>query len=119
MIYVLHIEPPYKHAAHYIGFTENGDVEQRIAKHLQGKASPLIKAAIEHGHKVELALVLEGDRALERRLKRRGGHGHSICPRCRPAYLANRRAIAASKEGHPPSGPKRKERNADVRRSMG
>jgi predicted GIY-YIG superfamily endonuclease len=44
-VYVLHFEPAYKHARHYVGWTE-GDVVERLAVHLQGRGSPLIRAAL-------------------------------------------------------------------------
>jgi hypothetical protein len=34
-VYVLHFEPAYKHAQHYVGWTE-GEVTDRVAVHLQG-----------------------------------------------------------------------------------
>jgi hypothetical protein len=40
-VYVLHFDPAYKHARHYIGWTEGDDVTARIAVHLQGRGSPL------------------------------------------------------------------------------
>ena len=63
-VYVLHFEPPYKHAKHY-----NGD------------GSPLVKAAKAKGREIILAHVFEGplaDRNFERRLKRR----KDVCQWC-------------------------------------
>jgi hypothetical protein len=54
-VYVLHFDPPYKHAQHYVGWTE-GDVIERIAVHLQGRGSPLIRAAVAAGVYVQLAI---------------------------------------------------------------
>jgi hypothetical protein len=45
-VYVLHFEPAYKHAQHYVGWTA-GEVTERIAVHLQGRGSPLVRAAVE------------------------------------------------------------------------
>src|SRR3954467_13682584 len=67
-VYVLHFEPAYKHAQHYVGWTE-GDVCDRVAVHLQGRGSPLVKAAVAAGVDVQLAATYEGTRYLERRLK--------------------------------------------------
>jgi predicted GIY-YIG superfamily endonuclease len=78
---VLHFEPAYKHAQHYIGWTE-GDVTQRIAVHLQGRGSPLIRAAVAAGVDVQLAATYEGTRYLERRLKSWHNTGR-FCAICR------------------------------------
>ena len=91
MIYVVHIEPPLEHAAHYVGYTKHDDVEIRFAEHLAGKGAKLLKAAVERGHELRLVRVMEGDRNRERQLKRNGGHGPALCPECRPAYLERRR----------------------------
>ena len=67
-VYVLHFEPAYKHARHYVGWTA-GEVTDRLAVHLQGRGSPLVRAAVEAGVDVQLAATYEGTRYLERRLK--------------------------------------------------
>src|SRR3954471_7984916 len=80
-VYVLHSEPAYKHAGHYVGWTE-GDVCERIAVHLQGRGSPLIRAAVAAGVQVQLAATYEGTRYLERR--RKSGHTPGrFCAICR------------------------------------
>jgi predicted GIY-YIG superfamily endonuclease len=68
-VYVLHIEPPYHHAAHYIGFTTRPERE-RVAEHLAGRGSPLIRAALAAGHEVKVAHSWNcGTRQFERYLK--------------------------------------------------
>jgi predicted GIY-YIG superfamily endonuclease len=66
----LHFEPAYKHARHYIGWTARDDVIARLNVHLQGRGSPLIRAAVAAGVDVQLAATYQGTRYLERRLKR-------------------------------------------------
>ncbi len=79
-VYVLHLHPPFKHARHYIGFTDGEDVGARIAEHEQGRGSRLIRAATRAGCRAELAHVFVGaDRHFERRLKRR----KDVCTWCR------------------------------------
>jgi hypothetical protein len=82
-LYLLHFEPRYRHAGHYLGFAES--VERRVAEHLSSgsKSSPLVRAALAAGAAVTVARVWpDGDRTLERRLKR--AHGLSrFCPTCR------------------------------------
>jgi hypothetical protein len=42
-IYLLHFDPPYKHAGHYLGYAS--DIDRRISEHQTGKtkASPLAR----------------------------------------------------------------------------
>ena len=40
IVYLLHFERSYRHARHYIGFTQN--LEQRLAEHRAGRGSPLL-----------------------------------------------------------------------------
>lgn len=81
LIYILHIDPPLKHARHYVGFTEDEDVTRRVNQHLNQtgrRPSKLVRAALEAGCTVTLAGTLEGDREFERRLKRRGGASRCV-----------------------------------------
>jgi predicted GIY-YIG superfamily endonuclease len=81
VVYLLHLEPAYRHARHYLGWTA-GDVDARLATHLRGDGSPLIRAAVAAGVDVQLAATYPGSRQLERRLKR--WHKTSqFCPTCR------------------------------------
>lgn len=72
-VYVLHFDPPFRHAEHYIGFTEHPDVATRIHEHLKTKGgSPLVRAAVAAGCRIEIAHVFVGaDRKFERRIKNR------------------------------------------------
>jgi predicted GIY-YIG superfamily endonuclease len=80
-VYVLHLEPAYRHARHYIGWTA-GDVDARVATHVQGTGSPLIRAAVAAGVRVQIAATMPGSLMLERRLKRWHKTGQ-FCPICR------------------------------------
>lgn len=82
-VYVLHFEPAYEHARHYIGWTAD-DVTSRVALHLRGVASPLVRAAVAAGVEVTIAATYAGTRALERRLKNWHKTGQ-FCPTCRAA----------------------------------
>ena len=78
-VYVLHLEPAYRHARHYVGWTA-GDVDARVAMHLQGAGSPLLRAAVRAGVDVQLVATYPGSRHLERRLKRWHTPGSSAPP---------------------------------------
>lgn len=79
-IYVLHFSPRYKHAGHYVGWTRNPIA--RFARHLAGRGSPLVRAALAAGCQIEVAALWEGTRDDERRLKNRGS-ACRYCPTCR------------------------------------
>lgn len=80
LVYVLHFDPAYRHARHYIGWARN--VDARLAAHLAGSGSPLMRAAVQAGIEVRLAATFAGSRQLERRLKRWHKTGQ-FCPLCR------------------------------------
>lgn len=75
-VYLLHLEPGFaitggRVARHYRGWTET-DVDVRVALHLAGSGSPLVRAAGAGGYKVTVGRTWPiVDRHLERRLKNR------------------------------------------------
>lgn len=81
-VYTLHFSRPYEHARHYTGWAL--DPERRVAEHLSGngKASPLVRAALADGIEVTVAYIRPGDRFLERRIKNQGGASRR-CPLCK------------------------------------
>ena len=93
-VYLLHFEPAYsapvgdtgrvKTAGHYLGSTA-GDAAARLAEHVAGRGSPLVRAAVRAGCQVMLAAQWPGDRRDERAAKRAHHHAR-LCPicRCRP-----------------------------------
>jgi len=86
-LYLLHLEPGYKHAKHYLGFTEERDVTRRVNEHLAcgAKASPLIKAALQAGCRVTIARTWTDEmatRTRERQIKNTR-HVPDYCPICR------------------------------------
>lgn len=87
-VYMLHFDPPYRHAKHYVGFTPNG-VKARLKQHQNGNGAKLTAAVAEAGHDMVVARTWDfgkdwlAAREYERTLKRQGGHS-SICPVCNP-----------------------------------
>jgi len=82
-LYLLHLEPRYRHAGHYLGWAKA--IDRRVAEHLTAgvKASPLVRAALAAGSTVTVVRHWPGgSRQLERRLKRQGGLSRH-CPLCR------------------------------------
>ena len=81
VVYLLHFERPYWHARHYLGIALDGDPQRRLHAHLSGQGSPLVRAVVAAGIRVDLVLTAPGDRALERRWH--NAHGTRVCPRCK------------------------------------
>ena len=94
-IYVLHFTPAYrapigetgrfKTAGHYVGSTA-GDVAGRVRDHLEGRGSPLVRAAVAAGCEVLLVASFPGGRNDERRIKA-SHHRERWCPRCAGASV--------------------------------
>jgi hypothetical protein len=83
-VYVLHFSEPYQHARHYVGYTPDATSARRVGEHLacNGKASPLVKAAIHSGIAVTLAHEFPGaSRTFERWIKNRKSVS-DWCPLC-------------------------------------
>ena len=79
-VYLIHFDPPYKHARHYVGFAE--DIDARLRAHRDGHGARLTQVAVAHGCELILARVWPGgDRTLERHLKQQKRAPH-LCPVC-------------------------------------
>jgi hypothetical protein len=76
-VYLIHLDDPYFHARHYVGFAD--DIAQRIATHRKGHGSPLLAAATAAGIACMVVQIWPGgDRRFERKLHNR--HGSRLCP---------------------------------------
>jgi hypothetical protein len=87
-LYLLHFDPRYKHAGHYLGYAD--DIARRVQEHLScgSKSSPLVKAAVEAGCDIQIARVWPGgSRTEERRLKNVGSLVRQ-CPTCKEGFAA-------------------------------
>lgn len=68
-VYLIHLERPYHHVQHYIGYTEL-PVADRLARHRRGQGSRLLRAVSEEGISYEVARTWDGkSRKFERWLK--------------------------------------------------
>lgn len=100
-VYQYHFDPPYKHAAHYTGYT--GNLLQRLMLHEHGYGANLTGVAVKAGCRLILCRVWRCEsataaRALERKLKR--DHGPKFCPLCNPRLHTDPNALLA--QGHWP-----------------
>lgn len=79
-IYLLHLDPPYKHARHYLGWVDH-DLEARLAKHRRGQGARLLEVITAAGGRAVLVRTWAGDRTLERTMKNRR-YAPRLCPVC-------------------------------------
>jgi predicted GIY-YIG superfamily endonuclease len=80
VVYLLHFAQPYKHARHYIGYSEQ--LAERLAHHQKGTGARLMAAVSAAGIEVTVARVWKGaDRTFERRIHGRK-HSAQLCPLC-------------------------------------
>lgn len=70
MIYILEFSEPLHHARYYLGYCDDGRLQQRLAEHLSGQAAAITRAAVRAGIQLEVVVAIPGDRTLERKLKR-------------------------------------------------
>jgi hypothetical protein len=98
-VYLLHFIDPatgkpakYKHAGHYVGWSENLDA--RVKAHMDGTGARLVEVITNAGLSFTVVRTWPGTRALVRRIKNR--HNASrICPECSPCPQPARKALAA------------------------
>lgn len=90
-IYLLHFDRPFKHAKHYVGWTEDDTLEPRLEDHRRCRGSRLMAAVVQAGIDFSLARLWRGDRHLERRIKRMKATPQ-LCPICNPKTALHRMA---------------------------
>jgi predicted GIY-YIG superfamily endonuclease len=91
-VYLLHFDRPYKHARHYIGWTD--DLDARLAAHQTGQGARLLAVVHAAGIGWTLARTWDGGRIRERQIKRQGGASR-CCPLCgvRPRARSQSRIV--------------------------
>jgi predicted GIY-YIG superfamily endonuclease len=79
-VYLLHFERKYKHAGHYMGWSEN--LTGRLDAHASGEGSRLMQVLRDAGIGFACVRTWSGTRNDERRLKNRK-EAPRLCPVCR------------------------------------
>lgn len=85
---------PHGLAQTYIGYCDRGRLEDRIAEHRAGVGAAITRAAVAQGIDFQIAAVLEGSRALERRLKQRKSAGRLLAQLARGSAPYGARILA-------------------------
>jgi len=80
-VYLLHLDPPLKHARHYLGWTSN--LDRRLEAHRSGRGARLMEVVKEAGGTFRLARTWVGSKSLERAIKDRK-EAPKLCPVCTP-----------------------------------
>lgn len=104
-VYLLHFDPRYKHAGHYLGYAD--DIGRRYYEHeFDQSGCKLTSAAVKAGVKLVMARVWAGgDRTLERHLKgesrgpKHKGSLKRLCPICKGKVPSYEQVPVASVEG--------------------
>lgn len=92
-IYLIHIDPPYRHFRHYAGGTSRAP-ETRFLEHLGERGARLCKLAIAAGSKLSLVRTWPNQTwDFEKKLKKR--NLKELCPVCSPKA----RALMDAEEG--------------------
>lgn len=88
-VYMLHFEPKFRHAQHYVGSAETPLLPARLRRHGRGQGARLVAAALAAGCRITLVKTwLAQDRSLEQKLKRASHHAKR-CPLCNPALTTD------------------------------
>lgn len=82
-VYLIHFKQPFKHARHYLGWCDGGNLAKRVKRHKQGNGSKLMRAVVDAMIEWEVVRTWENvDRNFERALKKRKKTA-CFCPVCR------------------------------------
>jgi len=86
-IYLLHLDKPLRHAKHYIGLAD--DLAARLERHTEGHGARMLAVCRERGITWRCVRTWQGDRKLERWLKRKKA-APTLCPVCAGASASKR-----------------------------
>lgn len=80
-VYLIHFERPYKHATHYLGFTE-GNAFERLLTHKLGRGARLLEVLNQQRISYDISRIWHNkDRTFERTLKC-WKKSRQLCPCC-------------------------------------
>lgn len=99
VIYLVHLDQPFHHAKHYLGFVESdlGErLDERMERHRRGTGSKLLRAVAKAGIGWRVVRTWRGTRADERRMK-----NAKMTPRYCPICSASPTKIAYLEPGPP------------------
>lgn len=81
-VYVIHFDTPFHHAQHYVGWTQEPNIERRMDRHFKGAGARIMRAVSAEGITWSVVRVFHNvDRHFERWLKDQKRTG-DFCPVC-------------------------------------
>ena len=105
LVYLLHLDPPYLHARHYLGWTQ--DLAGRLEAHREGRGARLLEVQKQASGSFHLARTWPGGRDRERAIKDRH-EAPRLCPECSD----HPRPVQAGKSAAPTEPEERREAGA-------
>lgn len=66
-VYLIHFDKPYKHARHYLGWSQ--DIDQRLQQHQSGNGARLMEVITQAGILWHVSSTWDGGPELEKALK--------------------------------------------------
>lgn len=82
MLYLLHCEASPVRASHYLGFTSDGFLYRRLARHYGGGGARLTRLWRDSDADVRLAGTVPGATLQDERAWKASGHFKDFCPIC-------------------------------------
>jgi predicted GIY-YIG superfamily endonuclease len=83
-VYLIHLDKPYFHAGHYLGWTSL-PVEERLQHHREGHGARFLQVVADAGINFNVVRTWTGTRRLERSLKNHH-NARRHCPLCNRTY---------------------------------
>jgi predicted GIY-YIG superfamily endonuclease len=97
-VYLIHLEPAFGHARHYVGYTTRDDVNERVEEHRGGRGANMLRHAVAAGVELKLVRVWRDvPRKTENKIK--GRSVRPLCPECDRLYGRYRRMRHAKVPG--------------------
>jgi predicted GIY-YIG superfamily endonuclease len=107
MVYLLHFERRVSNCQHYLGFTRDDRLNERLSEHLSGRGANLVKRVLAHGVAIYLARVFPNLTANEERRLKTASHFDKLCPICCPLFADLRHDVRLIKDAKPQDVPTR------------
>ncbi len=82
LIYMLHFEPKYKHAGHYVGITDRHRLLTRMTEHARGSGSKLVRAAVSNNCRLFLVRTWAAETFEDERAFKSKTNFRAACPVC-------------------------------------
>jgi hypothetical protein len=84
MVFLLHFDPPYRHARHrYVSALDRATLDRQLAAVHNGGGNGLLFAAKANGVAIEVVRSWDGGRCRAQQLRKCGSAARA-CPTCRP-----------------------------------